>query len=470
MTPYHLFRKMGACFAYHLQAGRFIRVSPAAYELLELRLNLPKAEAESRFSKIHPDAGGVLADVDALERDGFFEPAESPILDDAGFEAELAKFLSAPRNSVMLSVASGCNLACRYCYCGTCRDKLPDRGLMDEATAFAAVDALFRDADPKQDVRITFFGGEPLLNKRVIRGVVDRCNALARERGMKAGYSITTNATLIDDDTAALIAGENFGLMVSLDGPQEVHDRQCPTRDGQGSFALATAGIRTLMRHCKRVTVRCTMAHPSPDAMSLIRFFKDFGFSRVVLGTVRNPAFPSACDFTEDDEQAFRRCMEDEIIPWMLAEREAGREPIYNPFDEIAKFQGEKEHPEKVPPFRCGACHGAMAVGPDGTLYPCHRFMGMDAWAIGRLADGPDRAKCEAFWRKYRECMKGECAKCWAYRVCGGPCPWELARADGTFAMSSRLCNEITEWIRQGVRYLGPVRDNGLLKTEGTHA
>ena len=455
MKPYHLFRKMGAHYAYHIPAGRFIRVSPAAYEMLALRLEFPKQEAERRFSETHPGDNGVISDVEALEREGFFEPADPPIIDDAGFEDELAKRLSGPRNSVMLSVASGCNLACRYCYCGTCREKLPDKGLMDEATALAAVDALFRDADPKQDVRITFFGGEPLLNKRVIRSVVNRANTLARERGTKAGFSITTNATLIDDETAQLIASENFGLMVSLDGPREIHDRQCPTRDGGGSFSLAEAGIRTLMRHCDRVTVRCTMAHPAPDAMELIRFFKDFGVSRVVLGTVRNPAFPSECDFTAEDDDAFRRCMEEKIIPWMLAEREAGREPIYDPFGEIADFQGEKEHPEKVPPFRCGACHGAMAVGPDGTLYPCHRFMGMDAWSIGRLEDGPDREKCKAFWRKYRECMKGECSKCWAYRVCGGPCPWELARADGTFTMSPRLCSETIEWIQQGIRYLG---------------
>ena len=454
MSPYHLFRQADAHFVYHLSAGRFIRVTPAAYELLRLRTLFPKDRAEVAFRKSYPNGESVLADVAALEEEGFFEPADTPILDDDAFEMELDKRLSGPRNGVMLSVASGCNLACRYCYCGVCRDKIPNQGLMSETTALHAVEDLFAAADPKSDVRITFFGGEPLLNKPVIRSVVDRCNRLAEMRGMNVGYSITTNATLMDETIAALIADNRFGLMVSLDGPQVLHDRQCPTRDGHGSFEAAVAGIRTLMARCRQVTVRCTMAHPAPDAMKLIRFFGDFGFSRIVLGTVRNPTFPSDCDFTDEDNRVFRHSMENEIIPWMLAETRAGRDPAYDPFDDIAEFQGEQKHPERVKPFRCGACHSAMAVGPDGTLYPCHRFVGMAAWAIGRLEDGPDLKRCKAFWRDYRACMKSSCAFCWAYRVCGGPCPWEIARADGTFEMSRQLCDEICIWIQHGVYYL----------------
>ena len=454
MTPYHLFRQGDGFFVYHISAGKFIRISPAAYDLLDLRLKHPKAEAEAAFARLRPEADSVLAEVAALEADGFFEPVDAPILDDDGFEKALDERLSSPRSSMMLSVASGCNLACRYCYCGVCRDKLPNQGLMSEQTAQMAVDALFASAGPKQDVRITFFGGVPLLNKPVIRSVVERCDRIAKARGVTAGYSITTNATLMDDETAELIVGRNFGLMVSLDGPKDLHDSQCPTRSGGGSYDLAVAGIRRIMAHGGKVTVRCTMAHPAPDAMALIRFFSELGVARVVLGTVRNPAFPSDCDFTDEDNLIFERCMEREILPWMLSEKAAGREPIYNPFDEIATFQGEREHPERVTEFRCGACHGAMAVGPDGTLYPCHRFVGMAAWAIGRVEDGPDQSRCEAFWRNYRACMKGPCASCWAYRVCQGPCPWEIARADGTFELDEKLCRETCKWVQHGVYYI----------------
>ena len=457
MTAYHLFREGDSNFVYHVASGRFISVSPAAYDLLELRLAHAAAEAHAAFRARRPGETGVLDDVSRLDEEGFFDQPEPIAKDDGEFEDELEERFSGPCNTLVLSVASGCNLACRYCYCGVCRDELPDKGLMPEATARRAVDRLFALADPKVDVRITFFGGEPLLNKPVIRKVVARCNELAAERGQRAGYSITTNATLMDDETADLFVENNFGLMASLDGPQPMHDGQCPTRAGGGSFALAVAGIHRLLDRGARVTVRCTMAHPAPDAMELIRFFSELGVSSVVLGTVCNPAFPSACDFTEDDDRTFRRCVGDKVIPWMVAERAAGRTPIYDPFEEIGEFQGKESHPDKVPTLRCGACHGAMAVAPDGTLYPCHRFVGMEKWAVGRLAEGPDKNRCKAFWRDYRAATRGACAECWAYRVCGGPCPWEIARADGTFAMAPRLCADTCAWIRQGVYYLNKV-------------
>ena len=457
MNAYFLFKEGGANFAYHVASGRFISMSEPAYDLLELRLAHPADEANVAFLRRHPSRADVLDDAAKLEAEGFFEPPDPLDKDDGEFEAELEGRFSGPCNTLVLSVSSGCNLACRYCYCGVCRDELPDRGLMSEATALLAVERLFAAADPDVDVRITFFGGEPLLNKPVIRRVVARCNELAAARGRRAGYSMTTNATLIDDEMADLIVRNNFGLMASLDGPQPLHDAQCPARAGGGSFALATAGIRRLFERGARVTVRCTMAHPAPDAMELIRFFSGFGASRVVLGTVYNPAFPSECDFTEDDDRAFRRCVGEKVIPWMVSERAAGRTPIYDPFDEICDFQAEERHDDKVPAMRCGACHGAMAVAPDGTLYPCHRFVGMEKWALGRLEDGPDIGRCKAFWREYRAATRKTCAGCWAYRVCGVPCPWEVARPDGTFGIVPRLCEDIRAWARQGAVYLNKV-------------
>ena len=454
MTSFHIFRQSGECFVFHAGAGRFVHVTPEAYAYLELRGAMPADDAAKRFLAEHPGSESVLSDAAKLEADGFFEPVETMMPDDAEFEASLEERFSGPCNSIVLSVSSGCNLACRYCYCGVCRDVLPDRGLMPGSVARRAAEALFAAADPKVNLRVTFFGGEPLLNKPVIRSAVAQCSAEAARRGVRAEYSITTNATLVDDETAALIADNDFGLMVSMDGPPELHDAQCPTRDGRGSFELAAAGARRIMARRSQVTVRCTMAHPAPDAMRLIRFFAEFGFSRVVLGTVRNPTFPSACDFTAEDSAAFDDAMEREVIPWMLEERAAGRAPIYDPFDDIADFQGASEHPPRIG-LRCGACHGSCAVAPDGALYPCHRFVGMKEWALGDISGGLPDGRGRDFWRAWRAAVRGKCSECWALGICGGPCPWEVARADGTFAPpDERLCDETRAWIRQGAYYL----------------
>ena len=462
MTPLHIFRRRGECFAYHAGAGRFVRTTPGAHALLEKRLAMPAAEADDAFRREWPEADGVVSDVAALEAEGFFEPVDSPAESDEEFERTLDRHFSSPSNSLTLSVSSGCNLACRYCYLGVCRDQLPEKGLMPQDVADRALDLLFASSDQKKNLRVMFFGGEPLLAKQVIFRSVERCRAEAARRSVRAEFSTTTNATLVDDETAALLAGGDFGVMVSLDGPKDLHDAQCPARDGGGSYDRAVAGIRKLLALRSDVTVRCTMAHPPPDPMRLVRFLSDFGFRSIVLGTVRNPAFPSPLDFTEADDEAFDAALEREVLPWMVAERAAGRRPAYDPYEDIASFQSEAEHPERVTSIRCGACRGTCAVAPDGTMYPCHRFVGMEPWALGHVADGLPSDRGRGFWRAWREAVMDHCRECWAFRICGGPCPWEIARRDGTFdAPSPRHCREIKAWIEQGAYYIFKTGESG---------
>jgi radical SAM protein with 4Fe4S-binding SPASM domain len=161
--------------------------------------------------------------------------------------------------------------------------------------------------------------------------------------------------------------------------------------------------------------------------LDLIRFFEDYGFTRIVLGRTVNPVKPSPVDCTNDDFLDLDRQEREEIIPWILTKLAAGEKPKYLPYAE------EPDSDSDVSPFKCGACRGTTTVGADGSLYPCHRFVGMKAWQIGDVENGPDYAKCKDFWRRYRAAVAGDCESCWVWAQCKGPCPWEIAQSDGVF-------------------------------------
>ncbi|MBO7721702.1 MAG: radical SAM protein [Kiritimatiellae bacterium] len=453
MKPYRLFSCRGVKFAYHLGLGKFLTLAPDAWEMLALRRTRPRAAAEAAFRRARRrSAKTVLADMRRLEADGFFEPASKALCDDATFEKALLARENAPTTTLELSLSEKCNLACRYCYCGTCRGELPRGGLMSGGTAARAVEWLFAGSG-ENDVNVTFFGGEPLLNKRVLKSTVALCEKRAKERGVKVTFSMTTNGTLVDDETADFIAAHGFSLMVSLDGPREIHDAQCPTRGGRGSWRAAVAGAQRLMARCPSLSVRCTMSHPAPDMMKLVRFFDGLGFSRIVMGPAVNPQFPSRCDFLEEDRLSVAGQMADEIVPWMLAEIAAGREPKFDPF---ADLEATQLSGVPSPPYamKCGACHGTVTVGADGRMYPCHRFAGQKARVLGTLESGPSPEARRAFWRGYRECIKKTCSGCWAYRLCGGPCPWEISRIDGSFKADPAICRDVKRCLKLGAWYL----------------
>lgn len=100
-------------------------------------------------------------------------------------------------NELVLMVAQDCNLKCDYCY-GDGGTYGRERTLMDSKTAFNAIQC----ASALGDIgRVTFFGGEPLLNFKVIKEVVENTEGVL--------FGIVTNGTIMTDEMLACIKENN---------------------------------------------------------------------------------------------------------------------------------------------------------------------------------------------------------------------------------------------------------------------
>jgi len=454
VPPYHLFECLGEKFLYDTSSCQFFCVDEPIYHFLELCQVYPITRSLRIFKKeglySHDVADKVKDEVVILTKHGLLAEPDYSISTEQ-MERQLEQRYTASWNKLELALSESCNLACKYCYCSTCRD-MPNQGLMNETVARQAITWLFAMSGQSENLSITFFGGEPLLNKPVLRFAVEYSQRLAKLHGKKIYYSMTTNGTLLDDEVIGFIKRYNFGLMVSLDGPPEIHNAQCPDRQGNGTFDAASAGIKRLMKRRRSVTVRATMTHSVPNMMDLINYFEKFGFTRIVLGRTVNPVNPSSVDCTDEDFAEIERQEREAILPWVLKKLAAGEEPKYYPYLKELNIN------KKVSPFKCGACRGTTTVGANGELYPCHRFMGMNNWRIGDITNGPDIKKCKKFWRDYRKAVAPSCQFCWMWAQCKGPCPWEIAQADGSFC-GPRHCDKIKQYIERSV-YIKNKRDS----------
>jgi uncharacterized protein len=463
LPPYHLFETKGERFAYFLERDCSFRIDACTYALLEHALEVPLEDAVARLRAegVHADEtiSQVLAEAKRLGHNGLFR---TPInrLSQEHMEAALTHRYTTPWTRLELALAETCNLDCSYCYCNSVRD-MPNQGLMSEEVARKAIDWLFKASGDAKDLGITLFGGEPLLNKPVFKFVMDYSDSLAKEHDKKIRYNMTTNGTLMDDMVIHYIKKHGFGLMVSLDGPPEIHDAQCPTQEGGPSFELATKGVKRLMRRRRRVTVRCTMTNAQPNMLKLVKFFEDFGFTRVVLSPAKNPINPTEVDCGDDCLAAFAQQEEEELIPWMLSELEEGRIPTWFPYGYALTQQADISVRKPLSMFRCGACRGTTTVGADGRLYPCHRFLGMKEWVMGRIDDGPDIEYAKQFWRMYEDSVDPKCSKCWARRACNRPCPWQIAQGEGGFdTYDENFCDSIRNKVEQGFHMRWYVQEN----------
>ena len=453
--PYHAFEHLGEFFVYDTYNCAFFHIDEPTKIFLDLCLEMSIDDAKIAFER-NPNYNddtkiNVMKEVEIMGENGLFLTPNYTV-SYISMEKQLRHRYESIWNKLELSLSEGCNLACKYCYCATSRD-IPEKGLMSERVAKAAVNWLFAHSGKSEMVSITLFGGEPLLNKPVLKFVVDYSQKLAKLHGKRVFYSMTTNGTLLDDEIISYIKRYNFGLMVSLDGPKELHDNQCPTQGGKGSFDSAAAGIKRLMSKRRSVTVRGTMIRPLPNILELVKFYEDFGFTRIVLGKATNPANPSRVDCSVEDFNEYYKQSREEIVPWLLEKLKKGERPKYYPYSAFVDNFEKGKVSKRVSPFRCGVCRGTTTVGADGILYPCHRFVGMGNWEIGNIFDGPNYEACKSFWRDYNRAISNKCTKCWKYSICKAPCPWELANSDGTFRTPYQ-CEYSEEYIKNGAYIL----------------
>ena len=115
--------------------------------------------------------------------------------------------LSIPLKTLILHLTDACNLNCRYCYHteGDRDLRQGEKKVMDLDVACRAVDFLIDHAGELEEVVLVFFGGEPLLNFRVVPELVDYASQKAAEKGKRINFAITTNGTLLSEEIIAFL-------------------------------------------------------------------------------------------------------------------------------------------------------------------------------------------------------------------------------------------------------------------------
>jgi uncharacterized protein len=299
------------------------------------------------------------------------------------------------------------------------------------------VDLLVGTAEPGAKLNLAFLGGEPLVNRKVLRAATEHALELARVRSAKINFSITTNGTLLNEDDGRFFEQHGFAVTVSIDGPQEVHDAQRPFKGGAGSYdaIMKRVGPLLKMQHRMQVSARVTV---TPRNLSLRRTldglvaagFHSVGFSPMLS----SPA--AAGEMQSGDLELMLGEMIDCGREYERASRSGRRYPFANMTNAMREI-----HRGTHRPYPCGAGAGNLGVTPEGELSACHRFVGDEEGAMGSLDDGVDISR-QADWLATRHVHRQEpCRSCWARYLCGGGCHHEV------IGRGRPACDYIRGWL-----------------------
>ncbi|MHA7607294.1 radical SAM protein [Elizabethkingia meningoseptica] len=184
-------------------------------------------------------------------------------------------------NSVVIKIASRCNINCSYCYMYNAGDmsylKQPKFISMEIIKIF--VDKII-DYCKKNNLKHFYFslhGGEPLLMPK--KDFVEMVNELLKltSNNIKVGISIQTNGILLDEEWCEIFKKYNILVGISLDGTKEIHDKYRVDKKGKGTYIKVIKGIEILKKKYDNFSLlSVTNAEIAPR--ELFNHFVDMGF------------------------------------------------------------------------------------------------------------------------------------------------------------------------------------------------
>lgn len=319
--------------------------------------------------------------------------------------------------ALCLHAAHDCNLRCQYCFAGQGQFGGPS-GLLSEETGRAAIDFLIQKSGNRKHIEIDFFGGEPLLNFKVIKKLVPYGREKAKEAGKEIKYTLTTNGVLLSEEVQQFLIENNMAAVLSLDGRPEVHNNMRPTPGGKGSYDKVVAAFKQYIKQEPKAGyyIRGTFTRYNLDFGQDVIHMAEQGFLDVSVEPVVADS-ETEYAFRPEDLPALMQEYE-RLTRELLARREAG-EPI-NFFHFNIDLNGGPCLPKRL--SGCGAGSEYLAVTPEGDLYPCHQFVGKPEFLLGTVAEGIQNTAIIEEFNQAHIYNKPECINCWAKFYCSGGC------------------------------------------------
>lgn len=331
---------------------------------------------------------------------------------------------------ITLQLTQNCNLRCDYCaYSGKYHQRTHNSGKMSFDTIKKSIDYAIGRSDGVEDLNIGFYGGEPLLEFHNLKKAVEYVSE--NYRGRKVNYSITTNGTIMNDEIIRFFIEHDFSVLISLDGPKELHNKNRVFANGEGSFDRIMENLRYVKANYPHFFQKIsfnTVVPPGSDYQCIEHFFSA---NDVIEDNQLSKTAVSAFGRKEEvsyDDLYFVTYKYQTLKILMAALGFYSKKKIsklfFSDFAEIQRFYDDLG---KTPV--CASC--AHPGGPcipgarrpmidiDGNIFPCERVSERsEAMKIGHIDSGCDTDKVKKLLN-IGQLTEKECINCWNFVHCG---------------------------------------------------
>jgi len=312
--------------------------------------------------------------------------------------------------SIAINVASTCNLKCIYCwnnqgsYSQTKQSKIITNDDINAIIGFLNTNA--EDLDVRQ---FELFGGEPLLDKSIIRQLIVKLRNFSPSSLIK----ITTNGTLIDEELADFFFTQgNMHIVISIDGNEKYHDANRPYPDGSNSYKDALKGLFMIKNRNIRYSVRATL----PEGIFVYKDYAESFYNNAIFNfTISKCDNNTSNYFNITDYRGYAKTYQEYLLLLLNLYRKTN---ILLPdlYMILSKTLCNKI---MTMTNRCGAACHILGIDTDGNIYPCEILAGDKTTLLGNIRNTKIKdIRTSAMYKQMKKAKFPECTSCWLAAKC----------------------------------------------------
>jgi uncharacterized protein len=417
-------------YIYDVNSNHIVNVDEAVFSVIDYWKASSLRVAQQELSATPRDqVRRAWREIGEFARRGFFSSFRPRGIRFGTTFPYIRKLLDTSLEQIVLCVTEKCNLRCAYCvYSGnyTYRRAHSQRE-MSRDVAFKAVDYFLQHSSESKGIAVGFYGGEPFLNFALMEAVIQY--ARAKEPGDRLRLNLTTNLTILSEPMLQFMVANNVGMLVSLDGAQNVHDRYRVFQNGKGSHDQVMRNLQRIYEYDReyfdrKVTFNMVLAPPCRvtklhDFINETELLKKAHFTADDVDDRETgilQRFPKNDRIITDYGELENRFTEQVTRHGQMGSSflqtivGGGLLKIYK--RQIGYKTPRYEHPNGV----CVPGLRRILVSVDGTFHICEKIN--ESLPIGNVEDGLDFKRIQSIMQEFVDKSSPQCRNCWAVRLC----------------------------------------------------
>lgn len=347
------------------------------------------------------------------------------------YEYLMKNFLS----HLILNITEDCNLRCHYCSFGGSYNykRIHKKVSMSWLVIKKAVDFFFSrcrlvKSVLKKPIFVGFYGGEPLLEHKKMFKTVEYIKEKYPDIFSEVSFSITSNATLLTRSIIDKLIKYDFNLAISLDGPQEMQDRNRVFINGGGTFDTVMKNIQLIksidFEYYKRKVTFCPVTTPPYNLKKMLDFFRVVAKDQEASCSF-NPIDPFDTNYFDQFnmvEEKKKHLEQSNELTWEYIEKKSRGEVdtllsdlLKENYDDLHFRQLYKLPETTYPNGLCLPAIKKLFVDTEGKFHLCEK--GNLNFSYGDVDNGFKVKKIFDLIDGYIE-STDHCKHCWAIRFC----------------------------------------------------